>query len=221
MAGSLAHSDRLARAAAVRRFLDTLGASLTAAARESPDRAALEAFADLVRAVDVAPLADDGPPERLAVSRLWDDGLRASHGALVGPLAALGPWLSWTQNPNYRRQPPDPTFLDNYGYAVIAGPVDGPPALVTTPGVAVGVLVLGPGTHYPLHGHPAVEVYLALTEAEWWKGDRPWHRQPPGAAIYHAPSVPHAMRAGEIPLLAVYAWRGDLATHARLTSMPS
>jgi len=30
--------------------------------------------------------------------------------------------------------------------------------------------------------------------------------------------VRHATRAGDAPLLAVYLWRGDLATHARLTS---
>jgi len=28
--------------------------------------------------------------------------------------------------------------------------------------------------------------------------------------------VPHATRAGSSPLLALYLWRGDLATHATL-----
>ena len=83
------------------------------------------------------------------------------------------------------------SFLDGYGYAVIAGPVDGPPALALDSRLALGVLVLGPRTHYPLHAHPAVEIYYTLTpDGDWWRG------------------------AG--PLLAIYLWWGDLATHARL-----
>ena len=219
MAGSIAHSDRLARAAAVRRFLDALAAALRAAglAAEAPTRAALEDFARFARSIDSNPPDVAPPPERIAVCRVWDEALRAARGSLVEPLAALSEWLSWTQNPNYRRRPPDAAFLDNYGYAVVAGPAEGPPALVTDPRVALGVLLLGPGTHYPLHAHPAVEVYVTLTpDGEWWRDDGPWRREPPGAAIYHAPNVPHATRARGSPLLAVYAWRGDLATHARL-----
>ena len=80
------------------------------------------------------------------------------------------------------------------------------------------MLLLGPGTLYPLHEHPAVEIYCPLTlDAEWWLGDGPWRSEPPTAIIYHAPGVRHAMRAGLSPLLAVYIWRGDLATHARLS----
>jgi len=139
--------------------------------------------------------------------------------ALLDALATLGPSLSWTQNPNYRRRPPDATFLDNYGYAVIAGPPSGPPALAIDARLALGVLLLGPYTHYPLHAHPAVEIYYTLTPGgEWWRGDGPWRREAPGSMILHAPSVRHATRAGSDPLLAIYLWRGDLATHARLTS---
>jgi len=219
MAGSIAHSDR---PAAVRRVLDAVAEALRTAARAAEPEASvvLEDFARLVSAVDATRIAATASPlERVAVCRLWDDALRASHGPLVAPLAALGPWLSWTQNPNYRRRPPDAAFLDNYGYAVIAGPADGPPALVPDGRLALGVLLLGPRTHYPLHAHPAVEVYVTLTsDGEWWRDDGPWRREPPGAAIHHAPNVPHATRAGATPLLALYVWRGELATNARLTS---
>jgi hypothetical protein len=34
--------------------------------------------------------------------------------------------------------------------------------------------------------------------------------------IHHPSGVPHATRAGDTPLLAVYVWRGELGTHARL-----
>ena len=217
MAGSLAHSDR---PAAVRRLLDALAETLRAAAASEASAAApLDDFARRVQAIGTAAPATPAPPERLAVCRVWDDALRAAPGALAGPVAALGPWLSWTQNPNYRRRPPDPTFLDNYGYAVIAGPADGPPALVSAPDVALGVLLLGPGAYYPLHAHPAVEVYVTLTgDGEWWREPGPWRREAAGAAIYHAPNARHATRAGASPLLAIYLWRGDLATHATLTA---
>jgi quercetin dioxygenase-like cupin family protein len=151
------------------------------------------------------------------VCRFWDTALRAARGPLVAPLSEIGPSLAWAQNPNYRRRPPDAAFLDNYGYAVIAGPLEGPPALVPDARVALGVLLLGPRTHYPLHAHPAVEVYVTLTaDGEWWREDGPWRGTPAGTVIHHPSGVPHATRAGDTPLLAVYVWRGELATHARL-----
>jgi hypothetical protein len=224
---SIAHSDPSERRALLRRFLGALGKALFYAASRSEDQgtaAALDGFARLTRSID--PMSDwpdrDVSLARLPVCRFWDSALDAGARGAASPfssaLRTLGPSLSWTQNPNYRRQPPGPAFLENYGYAVIAGPADGPPGLALDPRLAVGVLLLGPGTLYPLHEHPAVEIYCPLTlEGEWWLGNGPWRREPPAAIIYHAPSVRHAMRAGSSPLLAVYIWRGDLATHARLS----
>jgi hypothetical protein len=227
MGQSIAHSDPGERRAALEGFLVAFGEALVGAAAVAGDEstaAALGELAQLTRGID-ATRGWPGmgvSPERVPVCRFWDSVLevavRGAARSLVPPLGALGPSLAWTQNPNYRRRPPDPAFLDNYGYAVIAGPADGPPALAVDPRLALGVLLLGPGTHYPLHEHPAVEVYYTLTaEGEWWREAGPWRREPPGTAIYHAPHVRHATRAGTSPLLAVYLWRGDLATHARLT----
>ncbi len=224
MAGSITHPDPAARRAAVDRFLGVLESELQqAAAKEaSPDVAAsLREFRQLMGSIDAGSAAPprSAEPERLVVCRHWEPSLEdAAPRPLVAALGALGPWLSWTQNPNYRRRPPDPTFLDNYGYAVLAGPLDGPPALATASRLALGVLLLGPGAHYPLHAHPAVEIYYTVTRGgEWWRDDGPWRREPPGAVIHHAPNVRHATRAGASPMLAIYLWRGDLGTHARLT----
>ena len=227
MGQSIAHSDPSERRALLRRFLGALGEALVYAGSTSEDQgtaAALDGFAGLTRSID--PMSD-GPDrdvslERLPVCRFWDSALDAGARSAAGPLSsalrALGPSLSWTQNPNYRRRPPAPAFLENYGYAVIAGPADGPPGLVLDSRLAVGVLLLGPGTLYPLHEHPAVEIYCPLTlDGEWWLGNGPWRRERPGGIIYHAPSVRHAMRADVSPLLAVYIWRGDLTTHAQLS----
>ncbi len=127
----------------------------------------------------------------------------ASVSAIGMALTAVAPRLTWTQNPNYRRSPPSPDFLDNYGYAVLAGPSDGPPALARHDRFAFGVLLLGPHTHYPLHHHPAAEVYIPLNGAEWLRGDGPWREEAPGAVIHHPTNIPHATRTGDAPLLAL------------------
>jgi hypothetical protein len=134
----------------------------------------------------------------LPVCRYWPVALaRPNDGVaqLCSALAGLASRLIWTQNPNYRHSPPSPGFLENYGYAVLAGPADGPPALARHDQLAFGVLLLGPQTHYPLHHHPAAEVYIPLNSAEWWRGDGPWREEAPGAVIHHPPNPPrHARR---------------------------
>ncbi len=208
-------------------FLAALDSALREASAKTADAgttASLGEFSGLLASLDREPrAAEPAPPSaRLTVCRFWEPSLRACRGAppaLIAALDALGPRLSWSQNPNYRRQPPDATFLDNYGYAAIAGPTDGPPALVAAPRLALGVLLLGPHAHYPLHAHPAVEIYYTLTSGgEWWRGEGPWRSEAPGSVIHHAPGVRHATRAGAAALLAIYLWRGDLATHAKLTA---
>ena len=226
MGGSITHPEPEERRAALRVLLAELAGALRAAAATTVDPdtvASLREFVRLVGSIDLDVAAPEpvSTPARLPVCRLWEQSLEAATGApsdIVTSLRSLAVSLAWAQNPNYRRNPPDATFLDNYGYAVIAGPAAGPPALATDPRVALGVLLLGPRAHYPLHAHPAVEIYYTLTpDGEWWRGDGPWRHEPPGAVIHHPPNVRHATRAGASPLLAIYLWRGDLATHAKLT----
>ncbi len=160
-------------------------------------------------------------PARLPVCRHWPAALTAGSDAtarLVGYLAQLEPHWTWTQNPNYRREPPSPEFLADYGYAAIVGPAGGAPVLIEHAALALGVLLLGPGTEYPAHRHPAVEAYVPLTPAEWQRDAGPWRREAPATIIHHPSNALHAMRAGPAPLLAVYLWHGDLATYARMAT---
>jgi hypothetical protein len=131
-------------------------------------------------------------------------------------LHELAPVLSWVQNPNYRRSPPSPSFLESYGYAVIAGPASGAPSLARHEELAFGLLLLGPQTIYPEHRHPASEIYIPLGSAEWRAGNAPFAEREPGAVIHHPPNIVHATRSGASPLAALYLWAGDLATYARL-----
>ncbi len=197
-----------------------------AAAGDGSAAADCRGFAGLVR--ELRSEATQPPaaavPFGLPVCRFWAPSLdtsdaRAPLAGMIHALQALGPWLVWTQNPNYRRAPPSADFLDRYGYAVIAGPAEGPPALIGHAALALGVLLLGPRTHYPQHRHPATEIYVPLNAGEWWRGDGPWRSEPPGAVIHHGSEVAHATRAGDGPLLAIYLWSGDLGTHARLTGV--
>jgi hypothetical protein len=195
-----------------------------AGASEGKAAADCRRFAEVVRELRGAEAQTPAAatPFGLPVCRFWAPALESADGqgplpGMMHALQALGPWLVWTQNPNYRRSPPSADFLDRYGYAVIAGPAAGPPALLGHAALALGVLLLGPRTHYPEHRHPATELYVPLTAGEWWRGDGPWRSEPAGAVIHHGSEVPHATRAGDAPLLAVYLWAGDLGTHARLT----
>ena len=203
-------------AADLEHLLDGLAGRLRRAPALSGAAGDLADFADRVAALR-GPPAPGAPTAPLPVCRHWPTAMGGLGAAWAGSLGALAPALRWAQTPNYRRAPPDPGFLDGYGYAVIAGPAAGPPALIGCETLALGVLLLGPGTHYPLHSHPAVELYVTLSgDGQWWRDAGPWRDVPPDRVIHHASLVPHATRAGARPLLAIYLWRGELARHARL-----
>jgi hypothetical protein len=157
--------------------------------------------------------------EDIAVRHHLDEALSTTNvglSPLARVVAELAPALAFTQNPNYRRAPPSAGFLENYGYAVIAGPEGGAPALTRHPDLALGLLLLGPHTDYPAHHHPAAELYIPFGLAYWRMGTKPWESRLPGAVIHHPPNIAHATRSGDAPLAAIYLWTGDLATHARL-----
>jgi quercetin dioxygenase-like cupin family protein len=169
----------------------------------------------LSRLHPVRPPRGDG--RGLPVLRDWDRALALAPGEVRPLLAALGPALVWTRNPNYRSRP-NPRFLANYGYGVIIGPADRRARpLIEDASSSMGLLMLGPDVVYPRHRHPAEEIYIPLAGTAWWqRGDAPWRRMPPGNAIHHPPHMPHATRTGGDPLVALYLWQGEIATHAKL-----
>ena len=73
--------------------------------------------------------------------------------------------------------------------------------------VILGVLDLDPGGDYPMHAHPAPEIYFVLSgSAEWTIGEETFTAGP-GMAIYHAPNAPHRMvNRGAEPLRTVWLW---------------
>lgn len=140
-------------------------------------------------------------------------GDTAAYGIdLIDAVCRAAPSMAWRQT--YAVADVGGAFLDNYGWSEIFGEAGS----LASERIACGFLMLGPGTHYPLHRHEAEEIYLPLSGvADWRQGDAVWRQRPPGAPIHHARDEPHSMRTGAAPLLALYLWRSDnLAQKARL-----
>jgi len=68
-----------------------------------------------------------------------------------------------------------------------------------------------PGFHYPLHHHPAEEIYLVLAGAgEFHLQGAPSRRLGPGETAHHPVNAPHALTTHEEPLVAYVVWKGDI-----------
>lgn len=186
--------------------------------------AAEQGLACLARAADhldrLSPLNVSLPPATtLPVRRYLDRALLlARSGALAGVsdgIAEVAPLCCWRQNQNYVRDPAMANFLPHYGYAEFVGK----DAFYASNALLCGVMLLGPGTTYPRHSHPAEEVYHVLSaNAEWQRGDAPWRTVAQAAAIHHPPDLAHATRTGDEPLLALYCWLGDVGVAATLSA---
>lgn len=159
-----------------------------------------------------------GTGTRLPVTAFIKEALDAACAGPLGEVAkgfaAIEPSADWVRNPNYAKDPPDPNFLDNYGYVEVIGPG----RRIDTPDCRVGFLMLGPRTHYPIHEHPAEEVYHVMSgDALWLRAESPWRVEPPGTLIHHPSWMRHATHAQTKPMLALYCWAGAIATAAVLT----
>jgi mannose-6-phosphate isomerase-like protein (cupin superfamily) len=201
--------------------LGSFACALRASEKEPSAVADVEEFLALLNESprDNVSLWRTGMPQKLPVCVHWQRAIESAQSepsrTLAETLDALRDELVWVQSEGYVRSPPSANFLDNYGYAVIAGPPDLVPAPLSINRLAAGLILLGPQTHYPLHRHPAIELYYVVSgRAEWWRGDGPWQMKPPGALIYHDTEVPHGMRTAKEPLVAAYLWKGDLHTDA-------
>ena len=135
-----------------------------------------------------------------------------STASLVAALAAQADALAWQQS--YTAADFGAAFLERYGWTELIG-LRGP---VRSKTIACGILMLGPDVDYPAHAHEAEELYLPLAGAAYWtRGHEAAIERPAGLPIHHSSWVPHAMRTGAEPLLALYVWRGgDLAAKSRI-----
>jgi mannose-6-phosphate isomerase-like protein (cupin superfamily) len=129
------------------------------------------------------------------------DPISQALARLPGPL----PWYY-----HYETRPGEADLSNHIAFAELVGP-DGD---MGAPDCRVGLTLMAPNTLYPLHAHPAIELYFVIAgTADWRAGDKT-RRVPPGDLVLHRSSEPHAMRTTAEPLLALWSWSGDLDTPA-------
>lgn len=196
----------VARAADLQRLIDALDQGLLARPRS---RETFQASRKAIAALNSPSARTDArnpvdKPQRLAVcselaQALAEPSLAAAPLAeLAAAFMAIEQRLSWT-----RRQTADPAdqrFYHGHANAAIAGPQ----GLEIREDVWFGVTLMAPRVLYPVHQHPPEEVYLALSQGEWWNAGMDWTAPGPGGTIYNSPGIAHAMRSGEKPMLAFW-----------------
>lgn len=171
----------------------------------------------LRRLAERLPPTEDTSPSRVPIQAVCEAELAAyaPQSPLAKALADLLPALHITRSKSYLANPPSRDFGDNYGYGVICGPESGPPALIRDPEISFGLMFLGPKTHYPLHHHPADELYYTVTGPSFWRaGAADWAGHGTDAVIHHPPWLPHATLSADRALVLLYIWQGDLDTDA-------
>ncbi|MBM3585091.1 MAG: cupin domain-containing protein [Alphaproteobacteria bacterium] len=197
-------------------LIDAMAATFRACPEGHPGTSVGRAVAERLDALDRRATDISTAPRRVPAADTMDgvlDGAERGPGAALA--RALRPVLSrvaWHQT--YTEAELGPDYLRNYGYFDIASPARG---LIRTDALATGFMVIGPGRLYPAHYHPAVELYHVVAGApDWSIDDGPWQSKPAGSFVFHPTMAVHAMRTGDRPFLALYAWLGDLNTSAKL-----
>ena len=192
----------MARHPTLTQFLDAARDTLFArtSAGEPSGAAALRVFEALRRpASTFVPDGNTPPPAyRHLVPALEQAKSAPETAALAAALAALEPSLRWIRRAGSEAH--GEAFHEGHANAVVVGP-DG---LERRGDVLVGVSVVAPNVRYVEHRHPPEEVYIVMSEGEWYQEGRGWHAPGVGGIVYNSPNVVHAMRAGADTLLAVW-----------------
>ena len=149
-------------------------------------------------------------PARFSAERHLDgvmDHLRGAERHLVQTFVDLAPNLQWLQS--YTEADFGADMINNYAHVEIFGTR----GHFANNEFAGGIVLFGPGLHYPNHWHVAEELYFPLTGgALWGRDDGPLTERAGGEFIYHESNMHHEMKVQEVPLLALWLWHGgDLA----------
>jgi quercetin dioxygenase-like cupin family protein len=139
-------------------------------------------------------------------------GLHHPAAGIAAALAALPSPLPWRYS--YPPRPGAPADAADLAERIAFAELIGPRAPLDAPGCRAGFTLIAPGTFYPLHAHPAIELYLVISGHAQWTIPNAERIVPPGEYVLHRASQPHAMRSFAEPLLALYGWRGDIDTPA-------
>jgi dimethylpropiothetin dethiomethylase len=120
-------------------------------------------------------------------------------------LGGIADKLAWVEKSRAR----PPSYVGNHCSVGIIGPQ----GMIIDQRFKFGVYLQTPGTFYPAHRHEAEELYFLLSgSALWQRDDADFEPVTSGALIHHASYQPHAMWTHDEPLLALWAWTGNLAS---------
>ncbi len=79
--------------------------------------------------------------------------------------------------------------------------------------LALFVTVQGPETAYPLHHHPAVEIYGVIAgTGQWLRGSESFRPRRAGEVFLHTTEMVHATTTTSEPTISWAAWLNDLET---------
>jgi hypothetical protein len=120
----------------------------------------------------------------------------ARVGTFYNAFGALEPDLAWRRRGDAA---PDDS-PKGYANALIVGPN----GHEDRDDVWLGMTLMSPTAQYPIHRHPPRELYLALTEGEWLRGEEPWFSPGVLGTVYNPPGVVHSMRSVGTPFLALW-----------------
>lgn len=195
------------RSEALVQFLDTARDALSARVEERTPPAviaerAFEALAASVGTIAPGPLVP--PPAYRHLSAALEHASEDPElSALAQAFEALEPELRWRRRPG--SEAGGAVFHDGHANAEIIGPM----GLEQRSDVWFGASLVAPRVRYVDHRHPPDEVYIVMSDGEWYREGRGWHAPGVGGIVYNPPNIVHAMRAGPRALLALWLlWAG-------------
>jgi len=108
-------------------------------------------------------------------------------------------------------------FAGGYAYSILVDEhgICGPEP------IRVGLLLQQDHVAYPGHAHDAEEFYFILSGTAAWRVDDQHFQARPGDLIHHASAAIHEMNTADEPLLAIWAWRGNLGGRFWYESNPN
>jgi quercetin dioxygenase-like cupin family protein len=171
-------------------------------------RNALAHLLESVRLARPQPYRPGLHPYAALVAGAIDAGRGGPGADILESLAPLQVSLPWVYH--YVPRSAAEELGDRIAFAELIGP-EGP---LWAPACRVGFTALAKQTDYPLHSHPAIELYLVLAGTAYWSTPESARRVPPGELVLHRSGEPHAMRTDGEPMLALWGWHGDIDSPA-------
>jgi mannose-6-phosphate isomerase-like protein (cupin superfamily) len=144
-------------------------------------------------------------PADLAVLSFLDRAMDAADGAeWTQTLTPIARNLPWTAAPSAMLSR---HMEGRHAFASLIGPGE----FIPSDEIRFGAFLVAPETFYPSHWHAAEEIYLILSgTAEWQAGSAEFSDRPAGSCFRHDAWQPHALKTKAAPMLAIWAWLGDI-----------